>query len=117
MTRDELIRMLVLNEISDDYEESEHVFENVSERGRNCGISVEVSDVNRTLLELVNSGSAKAYDLWKNPPEELQTVPEDDLSKYYYWITPKGLEAHSSFEGWPFDDEGVVLPGWIPPSQ
>jgi hypothetical protein len=38
-------------------------------------MSVSFSDVTRALLDLVNIGWAKAYELRKNPPEEVQSTP------------------------------------------
>lgn len=118
MTRYELVRMLVLNEIADDYEASAHIQERVSDLGRECELLIDAADVNLALLDLVKSGWAKAYDLWKEPREELQVVPKfEQIGEHYYWITPQGREVLSAFEGWPFDDEGALLPGWHAPAN
>jgi len=109
--------MLVLNEIADDFEEPDHIRGRLSELGSDCGLAVDPSDVNHALVDLVKLGWAKAYDLWKEPREELQAVPGlEEVGKYYYWITPEGRHIQSSFEGWPFDDEGAPVPGWLPPA-
>jgi hypothetical protein len=95
--------MLVLNEISDDYEEPGHINERVVELGRDCGLSIEPSDVNRALLDLVRFGWAKAYDLWKEPREEVAgSLQLEQIGQHYYWITPDGRHIQSSFKGWPF---------------
>ena len=57
--RYELIRILALNELSDDYEEPVHVTERVVAIGRSYGFPVETSEVTRALLDLVGLGWAK----------------------------------------------------------
>jgi len=117
-TRYELIRMLTLNEIADDYEEPEHVGELVAAVGRQYGLEIGPSDVTRALLDLVGLGWAKAHDLRTRPPRELPGVPPAERAKeFYYWITEKGRGVQSSFEDWPFDEDGKPTPGWVPPVE
>jgi hypothetical protein len=117
MTRYELIRMLVLNEISDDYEEPQHIYERLAALGCQPGLAIEPREVSRALIDAVELGWAKAYDLSRDPAQETpvsQVV--DRANDYYYWITPRGREVQSAFNGWPFDDNGEPLPGWSPPA-
>ena len=115
MDRRELIRMLVLNEISDDYEEPTHIFEQLANVGRSFGVPIDESDITRALGELVRSGWAKAYRFTGADAQELLGFPSPDDRDSYYLITNKGREAHSAFGGWPFDDDGDPVPGWSPP--
>jgi hypothetical protein len=115
MNRSELIRLFVLAEISDDYEEIEHISENVTKRARACGMSSQAKDVQAALAELLELGLAKAYLLsCTDPVVEIQGVPPlDQFGEYYFWITDKGQEAHASWrKEWPLDDEDSLLPGW-----
>lgn len=115
MTRQELIRLLVLAEISDDYEEPCHILERVARSARICGASASVEDVRSALLGLITSGLARAY--WLSPREDASEFngipPAQKFSEYYYYITPKGKHAlAASRSKWPFDPEGSLLPGW-----
>jgi hypothetical protein len=119
MNRYELVRMFVLSDISDDYEEPEHISSNVRERAGICGMEVQVDDIRNSLHDLVESGLAKAYRLTVDPPEVFQGMPPiDQFLNYYFWITEKGLETLSSKrDQWPLDEEDVLLPGWSPPPE
>jgi len=118
VTRYEMVRMLVLNEIADDYEEPSHIYERLEDLGRKCGMVIQPLDVKRALVDLVESGWAGAYDLWRKPVEELRAPPPPErVDEYYYLITQRGREAQSSFEAWPFDDTGAILQGWSPPTD
>jgi len=120
MTRGELIRMFVLSEISDDYEEPEHIFDNVSKRARICGIDLKPEDIRAAVLELIGFGLAKAYRLsTRDPVVEVQGVPPStQFADYYFLITEKGRGAHSTWrKEWPLDDEDSLLPGWVPPTD
>jgi len=120
MSQHDLIRLLVLVEISDDYEEPEHVYENVAKRARLCGMVIQFVDVRTALMELVGSGLAKAYRLSTTAQAmEIQGFPPvDQVHEYYFWITEKGKGIVDSTRGdsWPFDDEGDLRPDWSPPS-
>jgi hypothetical protein len=119
MKPEALIRMLVLAEISDDYEEPQHVYENVSVRARLCGIPVERLDVQRVLLSYVDAGLARAYHFDREIEDAATVTPGlDEVGHYYFKITKEGLAAlDSSGYPWPFDDEGDLLPDWRPPTS
>ena len=120
MKRDELVRQLVLAEIADDYEEPDHIWENVAQRAEMCSLPVERAMIARILLELVDLGLARAYDLsLRGPARELDTAPPlEQIAKYYFWITPQGKDVHLTYRttvGWPFDDEGDIRSDWVAP--
>jgi len=120
MNRNDLKRLLVLTEIADDYEEPEHIYENVAAEAKLCGMTIQPLEVMRILVELIEGGLARAYRLSGIAPAELiQGAPElDELHGYYFRITKKGLEVHSSVaDQWPFDGEGDLLPNWRAPSE
>ncbi|HWB85275.1 MAG TPA: hypothetical protein VG675_14120 [Bryobacteraceae bacterium] len=113
MERSEVIRRMVLNEISDDYENVDQVIlPNVARECANLGIIVERSQVVEALAELVESGLAKAYRLsCIEPAEELRDMPPVDVVeehfKTYFYISEKGLEVHLSDDASPpFDEDG-----------
>jgi len=112
LDRNELIRRLVLREISDDYESVDQIIlRNVARDGARLGLSVERSDIVDALARLIEDGLAKAYLLSSTEPysTEIQGMPsldfvEEDFKTYFY-ITKKGVDFHSSDDTWwPFDD-------------
>jgi hypothetical protein len=109
----ELIRRLVRNSISDDYENVDQVI--LRDVARDCaklGITVERADVVDALGELIKDGLARAYNLSSTEPvKELQGMsPLDFAEEYfetYFYITGKGMDLHLSDDTWwPFDDWG-----------
>ena len=120
MNRSELIRRMVLNTMCDDYENVDQIILPVV--ARDCaklGLSVERSEIVKTLSELVSDGLAKAYLLsaWEPFSTEFQGMPpvdvvEEDFKTYFY-VTKMGMDFHRSDDTWwPFDDEDNVLPNW-----
>jgi len=121
INRNELIRTFVLMIVADDYEYFDKVSDDVSERGRQCGLAVNQSEVMRALLSLIEAGLAKAYRYHPAPInsfEEIQGAPpQEEISNRwstYFWITPKGQEilASNRERYWPFDDEGLLRKDW-----
>jgi hypothetical protein len=121
MNRKELIRLAVLGEISDDYEEPTHVFRCVEERLRTCGVGVTPDDLRGSLVDLIESGLAKAYWLWGSghDAKEVQGVPAaNHFQEHYFLITDEGKRALDIWRiEWPFDEEGDLIAGWSPPSE
>lgn len=114
MTRREFIRRLVLNEITDDYENVDQVvFREVAKVGAKLGWTIERSEVVAALDGLIEDGLAKAYILSGRKPyaTEIEGMPslevvEKDFKTYFY-VTKKGMDLHLSDETWwPFDDDG-----------
>ena len=114
----ELIRVFVLNEIMDDYEEVEHITKNVTKLGEECGVVVQEQEIVRALISLTENGFAKAYRMARKPgarAEEIEGVPSpeniqnpDPYSRFYFWATERGKEEHRrlrSLDTWPFDAE------------
>jgi hypothetical protein len=117
MTRQELVRLAVLMNIADACEEPVHVYQRVAEDLEPCGLWVAPEETQGALIELIESGLAKAYRMSAEPfPEELQGVPPFDGSHdYYFWITEDGLRSLASGrarDDWPLDDLHDVIPGW-----
>lgn len=119
MKRLDLLRLFVLAEVSDDYEELSHISENVLKRAELCGLAVRPDDVRTLLLGLVEAGLAKAYDLSADPPVAVQgPLPADRLLSCYFWITPEGRDVLvSTRDQWPLDDEDRPRQGWCPPAN
>jgi hypothetical protein len=113
MDRSELVRRLVLNWISDDYENVDQVIlRQVAETGAKLGLAIGRAEIVDALAGLVADGLAKAYLF---PPREsccteLSGMPALDIVeeyfKTYFLITKKGMEFHLSDTTWrPLDDE------------
>lgn len=114
MRRADLVNLLVLNEIMDDYEEPQQIHKQLGPIRRS--LPIELTEVEEVLVHLVQLDWAKAYDLRKDPPEPLLNAPPvSDAAKYYYWTTEHGREVHAVFDEWPYDDEGGIAAGWEPP--
>jgi len=113
MNRSELVRRMVLREISDDYENVDQIIlPNVGKECAKLGFVVERSDIVDALADLIKDGLAQAYLLsTTEPAKELQGMPPlDVVEEYfetYFYITKKGMDFYQSDDTWwPFDDEG-----------
>ncbi len=102
---------MVLNEISDDYENVDQVIlRNIRGDKDKLGFTVERSEIVNALAELIEGGLAKAYLLSATEPaRELQSMPPLDVIeenfKTYFYITKKGMDLHLSDDTWwPLDD-------------
>ena len=113
--RAELIRMFVLDEIMDDYEELDHITERIAPLGRQCGVLIQRQDVAQALISLTENGFAKAYSLGRNS-REIEGVPpldtiqdSDQYTRCYFLVTDSGREEHRRQDSlWPFDDDGKL---------
>ena len=125
MNRTELVERLILNAISDDFENVDQViFPYVAGQAAKCGLTIDRSEIVGLLGTLVAGGLAKAYDLsgWARDPfsGELQGMPPLDVVeenfRTYFYITQKGIDFHlQDATQWPFDDEGELRRDWKPP--
>ena len=100
MNRSELVRWLVLNEISDDYENVDQtILRHVNEAGAEYGLIIERSEVVDSLAKLIVDGLAKAYLLSSTEPHstEIRGVPSLDVIEEnfqtYFYITKEGMGA------------------------
>jgi len=125
MNRMELLQRLVLDTISDDFENVDQVIlREVAEQGARYGLTVDRFDIVEALRALVEGGLAKAYDLFPGIQDpfsgELPGMPpleavEEDFRTYFY-ITEKGMDFNlKDATAWPFDDEGEFRTGGKPP--
>ncbi len=113
---------MVLNAMCDDFENVDQII--LPQVARDCtklGLSVDRSEIVKTLSELVSDGLAKAYLLSGHSREpfsgELPGMPSVDVVeedfKTYFYITKKGMDLHRSNDTWwPFDEDDNVLPNW-----
>src|SRR5262249_31983959 len=125
MTRAEFVQRLVLNTITDDFENVDQtILHEVVQVGAKCGLTIGRSEVVQTLRALVESGMAKVYDLSAHGPDpfsgELRGMPpldsvEEDFRTYFY-VTNDGRDFHEADGAWwPLDDGGALRPDWKPP--
>ena len=100
MDRRELVRMMVLDAICDDFENVDRII--LSEVAVNCrklGLVVERSEIVNAIAGLVQDGLASAYNLRNLPPPSdplsgvLESMPSLDQVeknfKTYFYITKK----------------------------
>ena len=120
MDRRELVRLLVLNEICDDYENVDQIIlPHVAKQAAKCGLVIERPEIVNALAGLVQDGFAQAYLLSSHPPylTELQGMPpldviEEDFETYFY-VTKRGIDLRRShMTSWPFDAEGELRSEW-----
>ena len=95
MNRRELVRKLVLSEISDDCENVDQcIWRHVAEVGAKCGLTIERSEIVDALAELIDGGLAKAYIFsgTERFPTELQSMPPLDVVEEYFpaYFTSQG---------------------------
>ena len=105
MDRIELVRLLVLCEICDDYENVDQIIlPNVAKRAAKCGLVIERSEIVNALAGLVQDGLAKAYRLSPFEPysTELQGMPPldviEEFFETYFWATKKGIDLQLSHD-------------------
>jgi len=120
MNRTELVQLLVLSEICDDYENVDQIIlPRVSEDAAKHGLAIERTEIVNALAGLIQDGLAKAYRLSSHQPysTELQGMPPLDVIEEYFetffWATKRGIELRRShMTSWPFDDEGELRSDW-----
>ena len=123
MTRPEFIQRLVLNTITDDFENVDQtILRQVAEVGAKCGLTIGRSQVVQAIRALVEAGLARAYELSGPDPfsGELPDMPlldvEEENFKTYFYVTDRGMDFHNADESWwPLDDHGLLRPDWNPP--
>src|SRR5713226_3735150 len=82
MNRSELVRWLVLNEISDDYENVDQIIlANVAKQGAKLRLAIDRSEIVDALAHLIEEGLAKAYLLCAKEPcsTEVPGMPALDV--------------------------------------
>ena len=118
MDRRELVRLLVLSEICDDYENVDQIIlPHVVKQTAKCGLAIERPEIVDALAGLIQDGLAQAYLLSSHPPysTELPGMPpldviEEDFETYFL-VTKRGIELQQSDNtSWPFDDDGELRP-------
>jgi hypothetical protein len=119
MNRTELVRLLILDTICDDFENVDQVIlHEVAEVGHKCGLTIERPEIVQALRGLVDDGLAKAYDLTRLTRRdpfsgELPAMPPLDVAeeyfRTYFYITEKGKELHADDAWWPFEADGDKL--------
>jgi hypothetical protein len=119
MTRSDLLKMFVLNEISDEYLKVPEITKRVEDLGSACGMILEPNEIVRALGDLMETKLARGFLLTPNSktPKEIGRIPDPaDMEKYYFRVTKKGMDLQlSDYEGWPFDDENALRKDWRPP--
>jgi hypothetical protein len=122
--RRELVRLMVLMEIADDYENlTVSVAGPVVEDGVRCGLTIEKSEIVQALKELVELGWATAWQLGKDSHEfdHMPSLEEmEDFNGAWFYRTEAGLEVIRVSRGrgvWPFDDEDDLRKDWTPPAN
>src|SRR5581483_3065358 len=87
MTHEELIRMFILDVISDDYEEIEKIEGETKKLADHAGARTNSAEIRGALIELIEMGLARAYRLSSTlPAQEVKGTPAPgEISGYYFW--------------------------------
>lgn len=122
MTRKEIIRRFVLNEICDDYENLEMIDKWVMQKSARAGLTVQDTEIIEALTDLIQSGLARTYRFrppYKSQPDQIPGMPRlEEISEYYFWATPEGRDLQVSDRSWyPFDDDDELRKDWAVPTQ
>jgi hypothetical protein len=120
MNRLDFIRLFVLNETADDYENFQKIAKEVTTLGNKCGVSIALHEIAQQLIVLIEAGHVKPYRLSTTEPAielELWSAEQMGDESVFFGITPSGKRELSDIAAkrWPFNDEGVLRPGWIAP--
>ena len=122
--RRELVLRIVLNEISDDYENLHQIVKQVGMTTSGCGMNVSLDEILQALSDLIDTRLARAYRFSEGvrpirgmpPRNEIGSPDEVGLNDVYFWVTRKGMRLQlSDYPDWPFDDNNVLRPDWSPP--
>lgn len=124
--RRQLVLRIVLNEISDDYENLHQITKQVRRTSSECGMAVSHPETLQALADLVAARLARAYRL-SNGVEAINGIPsaeeigspdEPNVDDVFFWITPKGMKLQlAGYPDWPFDENNVLRADWSPPEN
>ncbi len=129
MTYESLIRLLVLNEITDSYIDAPIIWQRLNELCAASKGQISLQDVATALSQLVQMGSARAYLLSGSPGtppvREVYAAPSyDDITspnpeeRLYFLATEKGMAERTIREDPElFDEEGYLKDNCVFPSH
>ena len=123
MTRGELLRLLILEDVCDDYEEIEHITGSVTVLAQKCGINVTRDEIVQELMNPIDAALVKAYRLFssRRPAEAFDGRPpltelEESGGYTYFLITENGMKVHlANDHRWRFDQTNLLGRDWISP--
>ena len=110
ITRHDLLRILVLNEASDGYQDFERIERESKLVAIRCGVVPTSDEIAAAISKLIRDGLLKSVWLSPHdPPREIVGVPSvTDFHRVYFFQTKSGEQEHAA-SLWPLDDEGNVL--------
>lgn len=111
VSRENLLKIFVLNELADDFENLEMVAGECGILAAKCGIRIVDKDVIETIAALIKDGSLRAMWLSRaDDPRPIEGVPaNEDFYRVYFAHTDAGVRRHSE-NPWPLDDYGNAVP-------
>jgi hypothetical protein len=98
--RQEQIRDLVLQTISDDYESLEYIVEHLSQQPELEALGIDVKEITEALESLVQDRLAASWLLSPVPPHATE-VPfsYDSIERLWFYVTVLGKKAATSAQG------------------
>src|SRR5689334_12866290 len=81
MLRTDLIKMLILDEMADDYENLYQIKMGVLRAGMDCGLTIAPPEIASALADLLADGFVQAYRLYPSPVREIpNSIPVANLA-------------------------------------
>jgi len=118
--------MVVLDQISDDYECLHQITKQVADLTSRCGLTIETPEILAALGDLISGGLARAYRLSPKvegidgmpPIDQIGSPGEPGIDDVFFWVTEKGMQLQlSDYPDWPFDEDNVLRSDWKPPEK
>src|SRR5271168_3304238 len=92
--RQEQIRALVLQTISDDYESLEYIVEDLNQQPELEALAISAKEISEALESLVHGGLAASYCLSPTPPHATKVPFSYDLIEdLWFYVTVSGKEV------------------------
>ena len=112
MSREELLRLFVLDSMADDYEAVPEIMRGVGALAAECGIEISRDEVVTSLRALIEAGLVRAWSVGHRNQlrEEAFVPPVAEADRYYYLPTEAGRDIHTEFAA-------LWGTGRIPPSN
>jgi hypothetical protein len=95
----EPLRKLILEAVSNDYEQFESIVSQIRDWQEILGIELDFDPVEQLLMDSIAAREIGAYLLFPDPPHFVPTeVTEDTLFKSWFFLTGLGRERLRRFE-------------------
>ena len=100
MSREQILREMVLSSVADDYESFELIEEQLARLAGEAKINFTADQLAAHLGDLIRDGLVRAYVLSPQPPHvRVAEFSPERLDELWYLATPDGLKVVKAQEG------------------